>query len=81
MAMPAEGGGARFLPDGSILVAQQSTPESIVLHRIRGPGRIERVGSVPRPTGFLSVSDDLKRAAFLELNYHGDAYMSRVVRP
>jgi hypothetical protein len=81
MAMPAEGGGARFLPDGSILMSQQSTPESIVLHRIRGPGRIERIGSVPRPTGFLSVSDDLKRAAFLELNYHGDAYMSRVVRP
>jgi len=29
----------------------------------------------------VSVSGDLKRAAILERDYHGDAWMSRIVRP
>jgi hypothetical protein len=29
----------------------------------------------------VSVSDDLKRAVVIESDYHGDACMSRIVRP
>jgi hypothetical protein len=78
---PAEQGGARFLADGSVLFAPWDTPESIVLYRVREPGRMERLGSAPRPTAGLSVSGDLKRVALLESTYRGDAYMSRIVRP
>jgi hypothetical protein len=80
-ATAAEGGGATFLDDGSVLFAPRDTPESTVLYRIRSPGHLERLGSVPRPNAGLSVSRDLKRVAVLESNYHGDAYMSRIVRP
>ena len=80
-ASAAEGGEASFLDDGSILFAPRDTPESVLLYRVREPGRMERLGSVPRPLAALSVSEDLKRAAVLESNYHGDAYMSRIVRP
>jgi hypothetical protein len=77
----AEQGAARFLDDGSILFTPWDTPESAVLYRVAGPGRAERLGSVPRPIAGISLSNDLKRAAVLESNYHGDAYMSRIVRP
>jgi hypothetical protein len=80
-ARPAEGGFAAILDDGSILFAPRDTPESAVFYRVRGPGRVERIGSVPRPNAAVSVSRDLKRVAVLESNYHGDAYMSRIVRP
>ena len=80
-ATPAEQGGARFLEDGSVLFVPWDTPESVVLYRVREPGRLERLGSMPRPIAGVSVSGDLKRAAVLESTYHGDAYMSRIVRP
>jgi hypothetical protein len=77
----AEQGAARFLPGGPILFTLWNTPESAVLYRLAGPGRLERLGTVPRSIAGISVSDNLKRVAFVESNYHGDAYMSRIVRP
>jgi hypothetical protein len=77
----AEQGRGRFLGDGSLLFAPWDTPESAVLYRVTDPGRLERLGSVPRPIAGISLSNDLKRAAVLESDYHGDAYMSRIVRP
>ena len=77
----AEQGGANFLGDGSILFTAWDTPESAVLYQVSGPGRRERLGAVTRPIAAISASDDLKRTAVLESNYHGDAYMSRIVRP
>ena len=77
----AEQVGARFLSDGALLFTPWDTPESAVLYKVAGPGRLQRLGSVPRPIAGISVSTDLKRIAVLESNYHGDAYMSRIVRP
>jgi hypothetical protein len=77
----AEEGDARFLNDGSLLFTPWDTRESAVLYRLTGPDRVERLGSVPRPIAAISLSSDLKRAAVLESRYHGDAYMSRIVRP
>jgi hypothetical protein len=42
---------------------------------------MQRLGKVPRSVAGVSLSDDLKRALVLESDYHGDAFMSRVVRP
>ncbi len=77
----AEQGAARFLDDGSLLFAPWDTPESALLYKVDGPGRTELLGKVPRPIAGISVSRDLKRVVVLESNYHGDAYMSRIVRP
>jgi hypothetical protein len=49
-----------------------------VLYQVHGPGRLE---AVTRPIAGISVSDDLERIGVLESNYHGDAFMSRIVRP
>jgi hypothetical protein len=51
------------------------------MYKVTAPGRLTRLGSVPRPIAGLGVSKDLKRIAVLESSYHGDAYMSRIVRP
>jgi hypothetical protein len=80
-AMFAEGGGGRFSSDGSILFNVRQTQESFALYRLRAPGRLERLGAVPRPIAGLTVSRDLRHATVLARDYHGDAWMSRVVRP
>ena len=77
----SEHGGAWFMNDGSILFTPWDTPESAVLYRVSGPGRLDRLGAVTRPIAGISVSSDLERIAVLESNYHGDAFMSRIVRP
>lgn len=79
-AMFAEDGSLSFLYDGSIYFTPYDTPQSQVLYRLRGPGQMERLGSVPRTTVGVSASDDLKRAAIVETSHRGDAYMSRVVK-
>src|SRR6185295_15414865 len=76
----AEQGATSFLKDGSILFMPWDTPESAVLYRVHGSGRLDRLGAVTRPIGGISVSSDLGRIAVLEKNDHGDAYMSRIVR-
>jgi hypothetical protein len=77
----AEGGGAQFLADGSLLVQVRPTQESMSLTQFRGPGDPKRLGVIPRPVAGVSISDDLKRALIVERTYHGDAWMSRIVRP
>jgi tRNA A-37 threonylcarbamoyl transferase component Bud32 len=71
----------RWLPDGSILLSIWETQESVTLYRVRGPGRVERLGAIPRPVTSFSASSDLRRAVVVTKEYHGDAWMSRVVRP
>ena len=77
----AERGPARFLDNGSILFQPWDTPESIVFYKVTAPEKMERLGKVPRSVAGVNVSDDLKRAMVLEADYHGDAFMSRIVRP
>jgi hypothetical protein len=76
-----EGAEVNRLKDGSFLLRLHDTPETYSLYHIRGPGRAEKIGSIPRTVSSLSVSEDLKRAAVVVREYHGDAWMSRVVRP
>ena len=78
---PAEQGASRFLADGSLLFAPWDTPETVPFFRVRGPDSMERLGSVPRSVEGVTFSDDLSRTAVLEVARHGDAFMSRLVRP
>jgi tRNA A-37 threonylcarbamoyl transferase component Bud32 len=70
-----------LLPDHSILFYVLETQENLTLYRLRAPGSMERLGTVPRPIAYFTVSSDLRRAAVTVRDYHGDAWISRVVRP
>jgi Tol biopolymer transport system component len=76
----AEGGDAMWLGDGSVLFMPWDTPESALLFKVGGPGRLTRIGRIARPSAGITVSADLKRISVVERNYHGDAFTSRIVR-
>ena len=77
----AERGSARFLSDGSALFTVWLEPESVTLYRVRGPGIVEAVGTVPHVAALFSVSDDLQRASLAWRDSQGDAWLYRVVKP
>jgi hypothetical protein len=67
--------------DGTFLLRLQDTPVTYSLYHLLGLGRAVKLGTIPRSASSVSVSEDLKRAAVVLRNYHGDAWISRVVRP
>ena len=69
-----------WLKDGTLLLLLGDTPETYSIYHLLSPGRAVKLGTIPRRVSSLSVSDDLKRAAVVVRNYHGDAWMSKVVR-
>jgi len=76
----SENGGVQWLSDGSILVHEWDTPESVTYFRIRIDGSAERLGSLPRPIASAMLSQDLKKIFVLTRDYHGDAWISKVMR-
>jgi hypothetical protein len=54
------------------------TQQTMVLQRVRGPGRIEVLGTIPRPVFRVTVSDDMRKAAVTVRQRHGDVWRSRV---
>ena len=72
---------ASWLDDGSLLVMIWGGEESVSLFRVRGPGQVEPLGRIPHAVGRLSVSSDLARATLGWREYHGDAWLYRVVKP
>jgi hypothetical protein len=69
------------LDGGDFLLHIWPTAETIALYKANGPGDVKLLGNVPvRATG-ITVSRDLKRATLLQREYHGDSWMSRVVKP
>jgi hypothetical protein len=75
-----EGGGVTWLNDGSLLVENFDTPESMTFYRIRGPRRVERLGSIPRLITGASASRDLRNIVVSTHDRHADAWVSKVVR-
>ncbi len=76
----AELGGMMFLADGSVGFEVWPSQETASVYRVPAPGRLQLVGTVPRPVSDLTASADLRRVAFDTKDYHGDAWMSRVVK-
>jgi hypothetical protein len=76
----AERGDLMWLDGGSLLFAPWDTPESALLFKLGGPGKLTRLGRISRPTANLSLSADLRHVSVVERNYHGDAFTSRIVR-
>ncbi len=75
----AEYGGIMPLDGGGVVFEVESTDGSIDLHRLTGPGTMERIGSPPVPLFFVTVSADLKRAVAVQRSYNADAWMYNVV--
>jgi hypothetical protein len=77
----SEGTIYRWLPDGSIAVANFEVQQAMTLYRVRGPGQVERLGAVPRQLAFsVSFSDDMRRISLVTNERRGDIWMSTVVR-
>jgi hypothetical protein len=69
-----------FLTDGSLLFIASDAGGLYKLYRVRVPGRIAVLGTVPRAAKAVDVSRDLKRAAVTVREDHGDVWRWRVVR-
>jgi len=69
-----------LLTDGSALVQMAENQESLSFHKLLGPGRVQALGTPPRPLAGVTVSRDLKRATAIESDYRADAWLSKVIR-
>ena len=76
----AESGAGRFSSDGTLQLTVFQTQDAASLYRVPAPGKLVRLGTVPLPVAQVSASADLRRLAVVVRDYHGDAWMSRVVR-
>ncbi len=72
--------GVFWLADGSILIAVAETQGSATVYRIRGPGQIERVGTVPRPIEGFGVSRDGRRVLIRTVESRDDIWLARLRR-
>jgi len=79
----SEGTIFRWLPNGSIGVANFEVQGALTFYLVRGPGQVERLGTVPRQLEFrASFSDDMRRIGLVtNERRRGDIWMSTVVRP
>jgi hypothetical protein len=78
----SEGGRADWLSDGSGGVSLNQTQRITTFYRVTDPGRVERVGSIPRQIqSGGTFSADFKRIAVVTGERRGDVWMSAVVRP
>jgi hypothetical protein len=78
--MFGETGRIWWLNDGSIGLALVEATESFSIYRVRPGKPIEHLGNVPRPIGNVTMSGDMKRAIAVTRDFHGDAWMSKVVK-
>jgi Tol biopolymer transport system component len=69
-----------WLNDGTLLVVFIEALETYSVYHLLGPGRAEKLGTIPRRVSSVSVSKDMKHAAVVVRDHRGDAWMSRVVR-
>ncbi len=73
----ARGATIRWLPDMTLLVTiwEGGIP---TLYRVRGPGRVERLGTAPRVLYDMTVSDNLRDAAVVTRDPRSDIFLSRI---
>jgi tRNA A-37 threonylcarbamoyl transferase component Bud32 len=76
-----EGTLAFWVPDGTLGVQVLESQHSIAIYHVLAPGRVERMGKIPRRIQPGSaISADLRRIVLVTMESHGDAWMSTVVR-
>src|SRR6059036_2088010 len=76
----AENGWIQWLGDGSIMTLVAESQRIVTLYRVRGAGRVNKVGTIPRPVDWVSISRDGRRAVVTTRDFRGDIWLARVVR-
>ncbi|TMC67303.1 MAG: hypothetical protein E6J18_16345 [Chloroflexi bacterium] len=72
--------GVYWLTDRSIMIAVAETQGSATVYRARGPGQIERAGTVPRPIEGFGVSRDGRRVLIRTVESRDDIWLARLRR-
>jgi tRNA A-37 threonylcarbamoyl transferase component Bud32 len=72
--------GVWWLADGSLAVWAQKSEDEDVLYRVRGPGRVERLGAIPRALEDVSMSRDGRRIALVTREFRGDVWLAHLKR-
>ena len=75
-----EGASMRWLAGGSIVAVVMESQRIATVYRVRGPGRVEKLGTIPRPVEGVDVSRDGRRAVVLTKESHRDIWLARVAR-
>jgi tRNA A-37 threonylcarbamoyl transferase component Bud32 len=65
--------------DGS-LMADVSSEGTLTLYRLSSPGRMAKIGAIPRDVEASSVDRRARHIAVKTSDFHGDAWLLRVVR-
>jgi serine/threonine-protein kinase len=74
----AENGAGRFNADGTLDLIVFATQDAASVYRVASPGKLERLGTVPRPVIEARLSSDLRRIAVVTREYNADAWMAKV---
>jgi hypothetical protein len=69
-----------WLADGSLVLWTQETEAAGTLYRIRGPARVERLGTISGALQSFSISIDGHRAVLVTNQFKGDVWLARVAR-
>ncbi|MEO8200004.1 MAG: protein kinase [Gemmatimonadota bacterium] len=80
VSMFAENAGTVFLADGSVFMLVFEGQQTVTAYHVNGPGRNERLGTIPRQVWDVSVASNLGHALLTVRDYHADAWMTRVTR-
>ncbi len=70
----------QWLEDGSILAEVYESQGTVTLYHLSSPGGAERIGTIPREVTGIDVDRKMRRAVVRTGDFHGDAWVVRVVR-
>jgi hypothetical protein len=68
-----------WLDDGSLLTGVQRGPKVEALYRVRGPRRMDRVATLPRPMDWITISRNGRRGVGGTSTFLGDIWVAHVV--
>ena len=74
------GFGIWWLGDGSLIAWLQEKEGQSVLYRVKGPGRVERLGVIPRSLAGFSMTPDGRRVAMVTRDFRGDIWLAHLRR-
>jgi len=67
-----------WLDDGSFLTGVQRGPQVETLYRVRGPGRTDKVATLPRPMDWITISRNGRRGVGGTSTFRGDIWVAHV---